>query len=156
MAKELIVYAPLSGKVKETSKVADPVFAEDMMGKGFAITPDLDQEEVLCPIKKGKLEVAFPTGHAYGVNGKVASILVHIGIDTVTLDGEGFERLSNQGDKVKLGQVLGKVDLKLVKSKAPSIDTMVIATMETLGEGTIERIAGNTVKAGEPLFKVIK
>ncbi len=156
MAKEIIVLSPFTGKVKELKEVNDPVFAEEMVGVGFAVTPDLSETVAVSPIAKGKVEMAFDTGHAYGIDAKGAGLLIHIGIDTVSLGGEGFNKQVNTGSKIKAGTVLTEVDLKLISKKAPSIDTMVLTTNETLGDWKVERIAGETVQAGEPLYKLVK
>ncbi len=155
MAKELIILSPFTGKVKELKNVEDEVFAGEMVGVGFAVTPDNTETAAVSPVKKGKVKVAFETGHAYGIDAKVAELLIHIGIDTVSLNGEGFEPQVKVGDKIKQGGELAKVDLNVISEKAPSTDTMVLVTNETIGDYKIERIAGDTVKAGEPLFKLV-
>ncbi len=155
MAKELVIFSPFTGTVKELKNVEDPVFSGEMVGVGFAVTPDASETVAVSPVKKGKIKVAFETGHAYGIDAKSAEILIHIGIDTVSLEGEGFEAQVKVGDKVKEGAALAKVDLAVISEKAPSTDTMVLVTNETIGDYKIERIAGETVKAGEPLFKLV-
>ncbi len=156
MAKEIIVLSPFKGTVKELKDVNDPVFAGEMVGVGFAVTPDASETEAVSPIAKGKVEMAFDTGHAYGIDAKGAGLLIHIGLETVTLEGEGFDKKVKQGDKLKQGTVLTGVDLKVIGEKAASTDTMVLVTNETLGDWKIERIAGKTVEAGEPLYKLVK
>ncbi|BDU67425.1 MAG: hypothetical protein TYPL_0780 [Candidatus Tyloplasma litorale] len=156
MAKETIIYSPFNGTAKELSKVDDPAFAEEMVGKGIAVVPDSDVTEVLTPIKKGKVKMAFKGGHAYGIEIKNGiEILIHIGIDTVTLNGKGFTPKVKVDQKIKLGNVLAGIDLKILSEKAPSTDTMVLITNETLKDNKIEIIAKGKVKAGEPLFKLI-
>lgn len=156
MAKEFIILSPFTGKVKELKDVSDPVFAEGMIGQGLAVAPEASETEALSPVAAGKVVSAFPTGHAYGIATKFAELLIHIGIDTVTLDGEGFEVMVKPGDKLKANTTLAKVDLVSIAKKAPSTDTMVLVTNESIGNLKIERIAGDTVKAGEPLFKLVK
>jgi glucose-specific phosphotransferase system IIA component len=155
MAKAIEILAPVTGKVKELAKVKDPVFAGEMVGKGFAITPDAKATEVVSPIAKGKVKLAFEGGHAYGIDAKKVELLIHIGIETVGLKGEGFDQKAFSGDKVKAGSVLTGIDLKILKEKAVSTDTMVLVTNETIGNYTIERVAGDTVKAGEVLFRLV-
>lgn len=156
MAKEILILAPVSGKVIELSKVKDEVFAGEMVGKGFAITPDSSSEKVVSPTEKGKVKMAFEGGHAYGVTMKKIELLIHIGIDTVSLKGEGFDQKASEGDKLSKGTVLTNIDMKVLKAKAKSTDTMVLVTNETIGDLKIERVAKDTVEAGEVLFKLIK
>ncbi len=156
MAKEIIILSPFKGAVKDLSEVNDEVFAGKFIGDGFAVTPDLSETMAVSPVKKGKVNMAFETGHAYGVDAKGAELLIHIGVDTVTLGGEGFEAQVAAGSKLKEGTPLVNVDLNLINGKAPSIDTMVLVTNESIGDWTIERIAGKTVEAGEPLYKLVK
>jgi glucose PTS system EIICBA or EIICB component len=120
------IAAPLSGEVLPLSEVPDQVFSQKMMGDGFAIMPT--EGTVVSPVD-GKIVNVFPTKHAIGIestNGR--EILIHFGIDTVKLNGEGFEALVAQGDEVKKGQELLKVDLEYVKNNAPSIITPIIFT----------------------------
>ncbi|WP_044893963.1 glucose-specific PTS transporter subunit IIBC [Bacillus alveayuensis] len=120
------IAAPLSGEVLPLSEVPDQVFSQKMMGDGFAIMPT--DGTVVSPVD-GKIVNVFPTKHAIGIeatNGR--EILIHFGIDTVKLNGEGFEALVTQGDEVKKGQELLKVDLEHVKNNAPSIITPIIFT----------------------------
>ncbi len=156
MAKELVILSPFKGTVKELKDVEDPVFAGEMIGKGFAVTPDASETVAVSPVAKGKVKLAFETGHAYGIDAKMAELLIHIGIETVTLEGEGFDIRCKAGDKLKAGVELAGVDLKIIAEKAASTDTMVLVTNETIGDLKIERIAGETVEAGEPLFKLVK
>ena len=155
MAKEILILAPATGKVVELSKVDDEVFAGEMVGKGFAITPDVSIDEVYSPVEKGKVKMAFDGGHAYGITIKKIELLIHIGIDTVNLKGDGFDQKVSAGDKLKKDTVLTKIDVKKIKSKAKSSDIMVLVTNETIGNWTIERVAKDTVKAGEVLYKLV-
>ncbi len=156
MAKEILILSPMTGKVKELSKVNDEVFAGEMVGKGFAITPDAKITEVFSPVQKGKVKMAFEGGHAYGVTFKKIELLIHIGIDTVNLKGEGFEQKVSEGDKLSKDTVLTNVDIKKIKAKAKSIDTMVLVTNETIGDWKVERVAKDKVEAGEVLYKLVK
>ncbi|MBP0724709.1 PTS transporter subunit IIABC [Bacillus sp. RG28] len=122
---------PIEGEIIPITEVPDQVFSGKMMGDGFAIKPS--EGTVLSPVD-GEIVNVFPTKHAIGIlanNGR--EILIHIGIDTVKLNGEGFEVFVSQGDKVTKGQKLVNVDLKFVKENAPSIITPVIFT--NLAEG---------------------
>jgi PTS system D-glucosamine-specific IIC component len=145
--------APLSGKLVELKDVPDEVFSQKMMGDGFAIEPT--KGEVVSPVN-GKITTLFPTKHAIGIaadDGR--EILIHFGIDTVNLKGEGFEALVEQGDKVKVGQPLLRVKLEEVKKKVPSTITPVIFTNLSDDE-TISFKAGAKVEAGESNIVNIK
>lgn len=120
------ILAPIDGNVISLSKVADPVFAEKMAGDGIAI--DSTGDTVKAPAD-GKLSLIFRTNHAFGMllsNG--VELLVHIGIDTVKLDGEGFERLVQEGAEVKAGDPIIRIDREFVKSKGYSLVTPVLIT----------------------------
>ena len=105
------ILSPVDGTVKPLSKVKDEVFAGEMVGKGVAVTPT--SSSVMSPAD-GVIKVAFDTGHAYGVEIKgVAELLVHIGVDTVSLGGEGFDMKTSQGSNVKTSSKLAEIDLEL-------------------------------------------
>jgi glucose-specific phosphotransferase system IIA component len=143
---EYPVYAPVCGEVIDLSAVPDPVFAEKMMGDGFAIKPT--NGLVLSPVK-GKVMIAFPTKHAVGlISEDGLEILVHVGIDTVKLKGEGFELLIEEGDTVKVGTPLLKVDLAYVEAQATSSITPVVFTNlkgQTIVVHNTTAVAGETV-----------
>jgi glucose-specific phosphotransferase system IIA component len=140
------IYAPLSGEVLDLAKVPDQVFAEKMMGDGFAIKPT--NGLVLSPVK-GKVIIAFPTKHAIGLSSEDGlEILVHIGIDTVKLKGEGFELLISEGDAVEVGTPLLKVDLAYINAHAKSSVSPVIFTnlkRQTIAVQETSVIAGKTI-----------
>lgn len=144
-----IFVSPMDGKIINLTEILDPVFSEKMMGDGFAIEPL--NGEVVSPVN-GTIEVVFPTKHAIGItanNGR--EILVHFGLDTVTLNGEGLEALVAKGDKVKAGQPILRVDIEAIKNKVPSLITPIIFT--NLKEGEIVNvISGEKVKRGQGNF----
>lgn len=118
--------APITGNVIPMEQVPDPAFSQKMMGDGFAIEPT---EGVVQSPVDGIVEVVFPTGHAVGLRSDDGSeILIHLGIDTVELNGKGFEVSVKQGDRVKSGDVLVKVDLDYVKSAGKKTVSPVIFT----------------------------
>lgn len=120
------IYAPVEGETVELSKVEDEVFSSLAMGNGIAINPS--KGEVKAPLD-GEVTVLFPTGHAIGIKGdNGAEVLIHVGMDTVTLNGEGFDVKVKQGDRVKKGQVLVNFDIDFIKSKNLSTITPVIVT----------------------------
>lgn len=131
------ILSPVKGKVGTLKSLKDGVFSEEMMGKGFIIKPA--DSTIYAPIT-GKLTTVFPTGHAYGIEGKDGTnVLVHIGLDTVGLNGEGFKSLVKQGKKIKAGKPIAKVNFAEIKSKVPSIDVIVVVTPDsTTTLGTIK------------------
>ncbi|MRG86320.1 PTS system trehalose-specific EIIBC component [Salinibacillus xinjiangensis] len=145
---EETIYAPLTGKVLPLGDVPDPTFAEKMMGDGVAIEPT--DGKVIAPLD-GEIMQIFPTKHAVGLRSHAGvEILIHIGLDTVALEGEGFEAHIQQGDQVKKGDPLVTFDLDFIKEKASSHITPIVITngdaLETF-EKTEETNAeaGNTV-----------
>ncbi|PYZ98518.1 PTS glucose transporter subunit IIA [Alteribacter lacisalsi] len=121
-----VLVAPLTGQALPLSEVPDPTFAEKMMGDGVAIKPT--EGTVVAPVHAEVMQV-FPTKHAVGlktVNG--AEILIHIGIETVNMQGEGFESFVKEGDKVAPGDKLITFDMDLVNEKAESTITPIIIT----------------------------
>lgn len=151
---EILVLSPVDGKVKDLKKVDDAVFAGEMVGKGVAVTPT--GSTFNSPFD-GAVKVAFPTGHAYGIAHKQGpEVLVHIGLDTVTLGGEGFTAKTEAGKKIKAGQILADTDLEFLKKNAKSTDTIVVITNETFGEFKMTDIAKGAVKAGDVLFRLVK
>jgi len=149
--KEEYILSPFAGEVIELQQVPDEAFAQKMLGDGFAITPE---ENVIKSPCAGEVVQIFSTGHAVGIQTeKGLEILVHIGIDTVKLDGEGFEKLIKNGDKVDVGTPLVEIDLDFIKENAPSIATPVIITnMEKVKD--IEVLKKGQVKAGTKILKV--
>lgn len=120
------IASPLTGEVVPLSEVPDQVFSQKMMGDGFAIMPT--DGTVVSPVD-GKIVNVFPTKHAIGIESAGGhEILIHFGIDTVKLNGQGFTALVQQGDEVKKGQPILSVDLEYVKNNAPSIMTPIIFT----------------------------
>ncbi|MDO6658490.1 MULTISPECIES: PTS glucose transporter subunit IIA [Bacillaceae] len=123
---EEVIYAPLNGDVVELEKVPDPTFSQKMMGDGVAIEPK--DGKVVSPVN-GKVIQFFHTKHAVGIESESGlEILIHVGLETVNMGGEGFEGHVKEGDKVKVGDPLITVDLDLVKEKAASTITPVIIT----------------------------
>ncbi|GGD20451.1 glucose-specific PTS transporter subunit IIBC [Pontibacillus salipaludis] len=145
-AGEFSFVSPLKGEIMPISDVPDEVFSGKMMGDGFAILPS--DGEIVSPIN-GKVLNVFPTKHALGLQAEDGTeVLIHFGIDTVTLKGEGFEAFVSEGDEIKQGQTLLKVDIASVQEKVPSIVTPIVFT--NLGEGqTVKINAEGTVSQGQ-------
>ena len=140
--------APVQGKTIPLSEVADPVFAEKMAGDGVAIEPTGD---IVVAPADGELTLVFKTKHAFALTLDTgAEILVHIGIDTVSLNGEGFEQLAEQGTRVKAGTPIIKLDRQFIKSKGFSLVTPVLITntddfASVTPVENIDTVAGETV-----------
>ncbi|MBE6184827.1 PTS sugar transporter subunit IIA [Heyndrickxia ginsengihumi] len=151
--KSIQLIAPVSGKMLTIEEVPDPVFSQKMMGDGVAFEP---QEGKIVAPADGEIIQVFPTKHAIGikaVNG--AEILIHIGLETVGMKGEGFTVHVSEGKKVKQGDVLVTVDLNLVKEKASSIVTpMIITNLNDMQ--SIEKSSLSSVIAGEQAVMTIE
>lgn len=140
--------APVKGKTLPLSEVPDPVFAQGMVGAGLAIIPE---DDVIAAPVDGELTLVFNTKHAFAMtldNG--IELLVHIGLETVTLNGEGFEQLAQAGTKVKAGTPIIKVDRAFIKSKGlPLITPILITNPENTKSITpienIDTVAGETI-----------
>lgn len=155
--KELNLVAPATGEALDLAAVKDEVFSQRMMGDGMAIMP---ADGTFVAPADGEITMIFKTGHAYGMKlAKNVEILVHIGINTVEMDGEGFEILAQQGDQVTAGTPIVKVDLDLVKSKGYDIVTpMIITAPETTGEaaGNVTATTSGQVTAGQDVVLTVK
>ena len=142
---------PIVGDVVALADVNDPVFSSGAMGQGIAVKPS--QGVVYAPAD-AEVSIAFPTGHAFGLkttNG--AEVLIHVGIDTVTMNGEGFEAKVAQGDKVKAGDVLGTFDSNKIAAAGLDDTTMVIVT-NTADFSSVAPVATGSVAKGDALIEV--
>jgi len=141
------IMAPAGGNIVSIENVPDPTFSEKMMGDGIAIDPS--EGKVAAPID-GEVIQVFPTKHAVGIKGRSGiELLIHIGLETVSMNGEGFEAHVQAGDKVTAGQLLISFDLNLVKEKAVSTVIPIVITnmdiVESLDKSsTSEAIPGET------------
>ena len=134
--------SPIVGEVVALSEVNDPVFSSGVMGQGIAVKPS---KGVVYAPADAEIAIAFPTGHAYGLktdNG--AEILIHVGIDTVSLNGEGFEAKVSQGDRVRAGDIIGTFDSEVIAANGLDDTTMVIIT-NTLDYAEVTPIATGSV-----------
>ncbi len=144
------VFAPLSGEVVPLSEVKDETFASGVLGSGCAIVPS---ENILYAPADAVMTTVFPTGHAYGLQTKGGvDLLIHIGIDTVQLDGKHFKALVKEGDTVRKGQKLGEFDVDAILKEGYSAVTMVIAT-DTEAEN-IRMDGTGMLSHGDGLFTV--
>ena len=145
------IQTPIVGDVVALSNVNDPVFSSGAMGQGIAVKPS--QDVVYAPAD-AEVTIVFPTGHAYGLrtaNG--AEILIHVGIDTVSMNGEGFDQKVAQGDKVKAGDVLGTFDSAKIVAAGLDNTTMVIVT-NTADFASVNPVASGTVAKGDAIIEV--
>lgn len=145
------ILAPVVGEVVALADVNDPVFSSGAMGQGLAIKPS---EGVVYAPADAEVTIAFATGHAFGLktsNG--AEILIHVGIDTVSMNGEGFNHTVAQGDKVKAGDVLGTFDSAKIAAAGLEDTTMVIVT-NTADYASVTPVGQGTVSKGDAVIEV--
>ena len=122
--KKESIHAPLTGKAVALEQVPDPVFSEKMMGDGMAIEPT--ENQVFSPVE-GEVVSVFPTKHAITIRSKSgAEILIHMGLETVKLNGEGFQVHVAEGDKVKKGNPIAEFDIQQVSNTGTKIITPII------------------------------
>ena len=154
--QEVVLTAPLNGTVVALEDVPDPVFSSGAVGKGAGIEPsDGASIEVVAPAD-GSVVVAPSSGHAYGLaldNG--LEILIHVGIDTVNLEGKGFDVKVAKGDRVKAGQTLVVVDRAVIEEAGYKLVTPVLVT-NYMNFAEVEVIANGSIKAGTDLIKATK
>ena len=142
--------SPLAGQVKPLSQGTDPVFSSGVMGQGVVIEPS--QGELVSPVN-GTVTVLFPTKHAVGiVSEEGVELLMHIGMDTVSLDGKGFEAHVAQGDKVVVGQQLISFDTNVIKEAGLVTETPVIITNQDDFQADVEGDLPRDVKRGDVLM----
>ena len=145
------IYSPMNGKVIELKEVPDEAFAQKMVGDGCAIEPD---KGIICSPIDGQLMNIFPTNHAIifeTIDG--LEMIVHFGIDTVKLDGKGFQKLREPGP-IKVGDEIVKYNLDEIKDDVPSTRSpIIINNMEKVEKIEVLSL-GKIVKIGEPIMKV--
>ncbi|PMR66605.1 PTS beta-glucoside transporter subunit EIIBCA [Streptococcus intermedius] len=145
------ILSPIVGSIVDLKDVNDPVFSSGAMGQGIAVKPS---EGVVYAPADAEVTIAFATGHAYGLkteNG--AEILIHVGIDTVSMNGEGFNQQVVQGDKVKAGDVLGTFDATKIAAAGLDDTTMVIVT-NTADYVSVTPVAEGAVTKGEAVIEL--
>ena len=147
----IIISSPITGIAADLSTAPDEAFAQKMMGDGAVVTPE--DPYVRAP-EDGEVAFVFDTKHAIGfITDSGISLLIHVGIDTVKLNGEGFEALVESGQTVKKGEPMLKLDLDYLKEHAPSVTSPVLCT-ELEDNQRIHLLKDGPVKAGEPLFEI--
>ena len=147
----IVVSSPITGMAGDITTCPDEGFAGKMMGDGAVVTPE---DAVICAPEDGEVLFVFETKHALGFQTESGlGMLLHIGIDTVSLNGEGFEVFVENGQKVKKGDPLMKIDIPFLTSHAPSLCSPVLCT-ELEENQRVRLLATGEVKAGDPLFAV--
>lgn len=145
--EEFKIVVPVDGMLIPLNEVPDQMFSQKLMGDGFAVIPE--GNIIVAPLS-GVAESVFPTGHAVGIKTKDGiECIVHIGLDTVELNGEGFKPLIKQGTKIKAGDPMIEIDRELISFKGYSVTTMVVFP---LGYSHEFDLGKKTVKNGEQLI----
>ncbi|PGM58167.1 PTS glucose transporter subunit IIA [Bacillus cereus] len=149
---EETIVAPLTGAVKNIEEVPDPVFAGRMMGDGVAIDPT--EGVVVSPVD-GEIVQLFHTKHAIGIKTKNGTeILIHVGLETVKMEGEGFEAHVSEGQAVKAGDKLITFDLELIREKAKSTITPIVITNTDATESIKTTVGVTATKGSTEVMKV--
>ena len=151
VVERIVISSPITGVVADLSTAPDEAFAQKMMGDGAVVTPE--DPFVRAP-EDGEVAFVFDTKHAIGfITDSGISLLIHVGIDTVKLNGGGFEALVESGQTVKKGDPMLKLDLEYLKANAPSVTSPVLCT-ELEDNQRIHLLHEGQIKAGEPLFEI--
>jgi len=144
------IKSPVDGQIVALESVDDEVFSQKMAGDGVAVIP---MSNVFTAPIDGVITKIFATNHAYSIKSpKDLEVMVHIGLDTVSLDGKGFERLVNEGDEVKAGDEIIRVDLEYIKEHAKDIVTPIIISDESDVKEIKKRL--NIVKRQDIIMEV--
>lgn len=144
--KYVDIYSPINGILLKIEDVPDPVFSQKMVGDGVALEPT---EGIVYSPVNGTLIQLFPTKHALGIKTEEGlEILIHIGMDTVEMKGNGFESFVSEGEKVKIGNKLLKFDMELVKKEHPLTSPIIITNMDIVDK-IVKESYGEEVKAGK-------
>ena len=144
------IHAPADGQVVALESVDDEVFSKKLVGDGVALIP---MSDVFTAPIDGKVTKIFSTNHAYTIKSpKDLEIIVHIGLDTVALEGKGFERVANEGDEVKAGDPIIRVDLPYIREHAKDIVTPIIISDQSDVKSIEKRF--NIVKSQDMIMEV--
>ena len=151
VVKTVVVSSPITGTAADLSTAPDEGFAGKMMGDGAVVTPE---DAIIKAPEDGEVVFVFDTKHAIGfMTDSGLSLLLHIGIDTVKLDGKGFEVFVESGQKVKKGEPLMKIDIDYLKENAPSLVSPVLCT-ELEDNQKVRLLKTGDIKAGDELFAI--
>ncbi|MGM0873941.1 MAG: PTS sugar transporter subunit IIA [Bacillota bacterium] len=147
------IFAPLTGRLLDLEEVPDPVFSQKLMGEGMAIEPT--EGVVVAPID-GQVIQIFHTKHAIGLRSQSGlELLIHIGLETVNMNGEGFEVHVKEGQRVKVGEPLITADLSLIKEKAESTITPIVITNSDIVEN-VTKVSSEDVTRGTSYILDVK
>jgi len=150
--KKINLVAPMTGEIIDITEVEDITFAQKFLGDGIAIRPT---DGLVVAPADGEIMQVFHTKHAIGINVKGVELLIHIGMNTVELKGEGFEIFVEQGQKVKAGDKLVKVDLDLLKEKGyPTETPIVITNMDDIK--SLTKQSGNVTAGSDEIMEIKK
>lgn len=141
--------APVSGRMIAANEISDTAFSQEMLGQTIGIVPADNDNAVVAPAN-GIIEMVFETGHAFGIktfNG--TGLLVHIGVDTVSLNGKGFKTFAKQGDMVKAGQKIIEADFDTIKAAGLDCTVMLIVTEQPAEGFRINYIDNSKVEKGQ-------
>lgn len=151
VVQTIVISSPVNGLAADLSTAPDEAFAGRMMGDGAVVTPE---DEIVCAPEDGEVAFVFETKHAIGfLTDSGVSMLIHVGIDTVKLNGKGFDALVSTGQKVKKGEPMLKLDLDYLKANAPSMVTPVLCT-ELEDNQKIRLLKEGSVSVGDALFAI--
>lgn len=145
------VLSPVQGEMIAAKDIKDPVFSEELMGQTIGIIPE--NGDIVCPVS-GTVSAMFPTGHAFGITTSEGNgFLVHIGIDTVSLNGKGFQTFIKQGEKVKAGQKAVEMNLNVVKEEGYDPTVMLIVSDSIRDDYKVNYIDYGPVEKGQIINK---
>ncbi|TDW25797.1 PTS system IIA component (Glc family) [Breznakia blatticola] len=145
------VVSPVNGEIIPASEINDGVFAQEMMGQTIGIIPS--DGTVVSPVN-GTIVALYPTGHAFGIMGKNGNgYLIHIGINTSSMNGKGFKCFVQQGDEVAAGQKIIDVDLSEVKKEGHDTTIMIIVTDKAKDDYKIDFIDPTIVERANKINK---
>ena len=150
--KSISISAPMTGDIIEITQVEDEVFSEKMVGDGVAIEP---REGIVVSPVQGRIVQIFPTNHAIGIETEEGlEVLIHIGLDTVELKGEGFKSYVKVGDRVEVGDKLLEVDLDYIrKSGRSTISPIIITNMDIVKN--ISTKIGNVIRGKDSIMNIV-
>lgn len=149
-AKKQMIVSPVDGDIMDLSEVPDEVFSQKMAGDGIAIIPRTNT--FVAPVT-GVISKIFSTNHAFSIQTRAGlEVMVHIGLDTVELNGKGFKRLAQEGDKVTFGQPILSADLAFIQSEGKEIITPIVVNHEKELDLEIEKV--RLVREGENLIEI--
>lgn len=149
--QEFTILAPVTGQMVAAKEISDQVFAEELLGQTIGFVPE--DGKVVCPVG-GKVEVAFPTGHAFCIRATDGnSYLVHIGVDTVSLNGKGFKAHLSQGQNVRAGDAAVDIDIDVIKEAGLDPTVMLIVAEKTDDDFLVDYIDCGPVKLGDKIIK---